>query len=112
MLLHREGDPIHFSVTSDCRYTTTINIAQRMPSGIRDLMLVVRVYHDVQSAEVIRFQGQGRFAARYDYPNAQMRTPDEKSQVNRFLGELLTLCLAKGQTTCTTSATKKLDFAN
>lgn len=106
------GEAIRFAISENCRYTTTVTIFQRMPAGIRDLMLVVRAYHDVQCAEVVSFQGQRRFAPRYEYPNSKMRTPDEKAQVNRFLGELLTLCLRKGRTDSDQSNNDKLSLAN
>ena len=56
----------------------------------------VRVYHDAKAAEVIAFQDQRRFKAVYGYPNRQMRHPDEKVQINRFLGEFLRMCIAHG----------------
>lgn len=56
----------------------------------------VRVYHDVKTAEVVMLQGREQFKGRYDYPNLQMYHPDEKAQANRFLGELLSLCLSRG----------------
>ncbi|EMP84373.1 hypothetical protein VC116063_002770 [Vibrio cholerae O1 str. 116063] len=34
--------------------------------------------------------------ARYDYPNENMVQPDEKAQLNRFLGDWLTFCLKHG----------------
>jgi uncharacterized protein len=58
--------------------------------------LKVRLYHDAKAAEVIEFQHARRFAAVYPYPNPEMRQPDEKAQVNRFLGEYLSMCLACG----------------
>ncbi len=112
VLVNSVGEAIRFAISEDCRYTTTVTIFQRMPAGIRDLMLVVRAYHDMKCAEVISFQGQRQFAARYDYPNTKMRTPDEKVQVNRFLGELLTLCLRRGRTDNDQSRNDKLSLAN
>ena len=93
------SEAIRFAISESTRYTTTITIVQRMPPGIRDLMLVVRAYHDVQCAEVISFQGQRQFAEKLVFPRDKLRAPDEKAQVNRLLGELLTLCLKKGRTT-------------
>ena len=55
------------------------------------------MYHDVQCAEVIAFQGHDIVLARYGERNPAMCSPDEKSQINRFLGELLDWCLAKGE---------------
>ena len=58
--------------------------------------MTVRVYHDAQSAEIVSYQNQTRFHGIYEYPNLRMRQPDEKIQLNRFLGEFLSLCLHHG----------------
>jgi len=60
------------------------------------LELTVRLYHDAKSAEVIEVQKQRRFDAVYDYPNEKMRQRDEKTQINRFLSEFLSMCLTHG----------------
>lgn len=57
----------------------------------------VRLYHDATVAEVIAWEGHRRFHARNEYPNPKMHQADEKAQLNRFLGELLELCLAQGR---------------
>ena len=57
----------------------------------------VRIYHDVKTAEVILLHGIGKLKGRYEYPNRHMHHPDEKSQANRLLGELLALCLSRGR---------------
>lgn len=57
----------------------------------------VRLYHDASVAEVIAWEGNRRFKARHDYPNPRMYHSDEKAQLNRFLGELLELCLTQGR---------------
>ena len=106
------SDAIRFAISESSRYTTTITIAQDMPAGIRDLILVVRAYHDVQCAEVISFQGQRQFASNLARPKDKMRPPDEKAQVNRHLGELLTLCLKKGRTDRSKQDKKELPFIN
>ncbi|GIS51825.1 MAG: hypothetical protein Ct9H90mP27_3160 [Gammaproteobacteria bacterium] len=36
------------------------------------------------------------FSGSYEYPNKKMRQPDEKEQINKFLGEILSLCIEKG----------------
>lgn len=56
----------------------------------------VHLYHDARMAEVTDFQRQRHFDGRYRYPNAHMRQPDEKLQLNRFLGEWLSHGLAHG----------------
>ncbi|KPY06857.1 Uncharacterized protein ALO57_02637 [Pseudomonas coronafaciens pv. oryzae] len=63
-----------------------------------DLMrgLDVQVYHIARMAEVIGAEHARRFRGIYPYPNADMHQPDEKAQLNLFLGEWLSHCLACG----------------
>ena len=91
------------------RYTTVVALSQRAVApdasdsrmdlrveSRMDLRVKVRLYHDARSAEVIEFQGRRRFESAYAYPNREMRQPDEKAQVNRFLAEFLNVCLQHG----------------
>jgi uncharacterized protein YqiB (DUF1249 family) len=91
-----------FRVMERCPYTTTVSV--RFQPGQEDWHamlpaphLTVRLYHDARTAEVTAYQGEDRFRGRYEYPNGQGRQPDEKAQLNRFLGEYLALCLAHGR---------------
>ena len=58
--------------------------------------LEVQVYHDARMAEVISAEHARRFRSIYPYPNVFMHQPDEKAQLNVFLGEWLSHCLALG----------------
>ncbi|MGE0624999.1 MAG: DUF1249 domain-containing protein [Pseudomonadales bacterium] len=89
---------VHLEVLERSPYTTLIRLSQRPePPWTRKASLTVRLYHDARSAEVVEYQGRKHFLrAVYDYPNADMRQPDEKAQINRFLGEYLALCLRHG----------------
>lgn len=58
--------------------------------------LKVRVYHDARMAEVVGFQQENFFRARYPYPNRKMYQPDEKQQLNLLLGEWLSYCMQFG----------------
>lgn len=91
---------VRLRVRERAPYTTLIELSQlpRAPWSTRPA-LVVRLYHDARSAEVVEYQRGGHFRAVYDYPNSDMRQPDEKAQVNRFLGEFLSLCLKHGVST-------------
>ncbi|WP_417780664.1 DUF1249 domain-containing protein [Stutzerimonas xanthomarina] len=85
------------TVTESCPYTTTVQISQQdclpwLPTPQMD----VRVYHDARMAEVVAAENARRFRGIYSYPNAQMHQPDEKNQLNLFLGEWLGHCLACG----------------
>lgn len=93
---HNRGE-VSFEMSNESRYASTVSIVRHMPQALDDVRLEVRAYHDVQCAEVLNFQGQAAHSARYDLPNEGMHTPDEKSQVNKFLGELLQWCIDKGK---------------
>lgn len=85
------------TVVESCPYTTTVQVRQEdclpwLPVPKMD----VRVYHDARMAEVIGAEHARRFRGIYSYPNAQMHQPDEKNQLNLFLGEWLGHCLACG----------------
>ncbi|MBZ9557463.1 MULTISPECIES: DUF1249 domain-containing protein [Modicisalibacter] len=79
-------------------YTTIARVAQTgVLDGIIDSpRMTVHLYHDVRMAEVTDFQRQRHFSGRYRYPNPRMHQPDEKLQLNRFLGEWLEHGLAHG----------------
>jgi uncharacterized protein len=83
------------------RYTTTVAVSQErgtLPSAdwLRLPRLIVRLYHDARMAEVLAWEGHRRLRPRYDYPNRSMYQADEKAQLNRFLGEWLSVCLQRG----------------
>ena len=88
---------VELKVLERSPYTTLIELEQlpRTPWNARPRM-VVRLYHDARSAEVVECHGSRHFRAVYDYPNEHMHQPDEKVQVNRFLTEFLSMCLHHG----------------
>ena len=88
---------VHMQVMERGPYTSLLRLTQlpEAPWSTRP-GLVVRLYHDARSAEVVEYQRDGYFRAVYDYPDEHGRQPDEKAQVNRFLGEFLALCLKHG----------------
>lgn len=91
-----------FRVIARAPYTTDVAVHfrgrdARWHEMIPAPSLDVRLYHDASTAEVTRYQGSDRFRGRYDYPNTEMRLPDEKAQLNRFLGEYLALCIEHGR---------------
>lgn len=89
---------LSINVLERCKYTTILALSRyNANSWAPALHVVLRVYHDAQMAEVVSFQRQRVFQARYDYPNSAMFQPDEKAQWNSFLGEWLSFCLRHGQ---------------
>jgi uncharacterized protein YqiB (DUF1249 family) len=95
------GQPVQvrLEVCERCKYTTMIEISQQSPllKWLPAPRFKLRVYHDVRMAEVIAYQRKHRLKPRYDYPNDSMFQPDEKAQLNRFLGEWLNNCLQYGR---------------
>ncbi|OEE79820.1 DUF1249 family protein [Vibrio genomosp. F6] len=79
------------------KYTTLIDICQSDEQPVFPLpKMSVRLYHDARVAEVCASEQISRVKARYDYPNKKMMQKDEKSQLNKFLGDWLTFCLKNG----------------
>ncbi len=89
---------VRIAVTDRGPYTTTVFIDQ--VNGKKKWNVIpnisVRIYHDAKSAEVVSIENQSVFHGSYEYPNKKMRQPDEKEQINKFLGEILSLCIEKG----------------
>ena len=89
---------IYLKVTESFPYTSTIEVTQKglCSDWVQPPSMIVRLYHDARSAEVTSYQDQKRIQGKYEYPNPQMRLPDEKVQLNQFLAEWLTHCLKYG----------------
>jgi len=89
---------VSITVIERSKYTVTLRLAQE--SEIADWMphptITVRLYHDAHMAEVLSFQKNRYVRQRYEYPNQKMFMPDEKAQLNKFLGEWLDHCKRVG----------------
>ena len=111
-----EQDTRHFGLASEhCRASVTMHVLERarytatlsieldqLDIGLNWLIwpqFEVRVYHDLATAEVLRVGQSRKLRQVYSLPNPEHYQPDEKSQVNQLLGELLTLCLSHGMAT-------------
>lgn len=81
---------LQLSWQSDGPYTTTVELREKAPlAWLAAPLLQVRAYHDARMAEVVAVAGQRHLLPRYGYPNPRMNHPDEKSQLNLYLGEWL-----------------------
>lgn len=89
---------VHVMVHEAAPYTTTVDIRLRYPEAtyLQAPRLRVRLYHDVQMAEVIGWNRERHWLPRYRYPNKNMYQPDEKLSLNRFLGDFLAHCKKLG----------------
>ncbi len=90
---------VEMKIVEAFKYTSTLEITQQpeLKQWMTNPSMLVRVYHDACTAEVVSYQGHRNLKPRYSRPNPQMYHADEKMQVNAFLGEWLTLCLKVGR---------------
>jgi len=90
---------VRLSVAERFNYTSTVVISQRS-EGSSDWLeapeLMIRLYHDAGMAEVVCIKRRRQLSGVYGYPNSDMRHPDEKAQLNDFLGEWLSHCISHG----------------
>lgn len=91
----RDTFKVHLKVLEFAPYTTTIEVLQQQ-NGLRPPRLVVRLYHDAHMAEIVSWDRHRHWKPQYAYPNPQMYHPDEKLELNRFLGEWLEFCHKQG----------------
>jgi len=95
----KDGALVCMQIRERCPYTTMLSVrvtSDEDQPWVKWPVLEVRIYHDIKSAEVTGFERHRNFKYRYQTPNPDMFQPDEKSQINRFFGELLSFCLAHG----------------
>ncbi len=90
---------VSIHVVERSKYTTTVTLAQEsmLDDWVPKPLLTVRLYHDAHMAEVLSFQRNRYIRQNYTYPNEKMFQPDEKAQLNAFLGEWLEFCLRSGR---------------
>ncbi|MEH6575910.1 MAG: DUF1249 domain-containing protein [Amphritea sp.] len=94
---HLQRSTVRLQVEERFKYTTTVQVSQSL--GHRWLeapCLIVRLYHDARAAEVICMKRRKQLKGVYSYPNSNMHHPDEKAQLNQYLGEWLSHCLSHG----------------
>jgi len=86
---------VEIKILEAFKYTTTLEIIQRpeLKKWMTNPSMLVRVYHDASTAEVISYQGHRKLNPRYAQPNPKMYHSDEKMLLNTFLGDWLTHCL-------------------
>ena len=93
-----ELSKVSIRVVERSKYTVTLRLTQE--SELTDWMplptITVRLYHDAHMAEVLSFQKNRYVKQNYKYPNQKMYMPDEKAQLNQFLGEWLSHCKKVG----------------
>ena len=89
---------VDLAVVEAFRYTSTIRISMGTSAGnsfYHPPSILVRVYHDANTAEVVSFQEWNNRVMPLP-EDAPQFYPDEKEQVNMFLAEWLTLCIETG----------------
>jgi uncharacterized protein YqiB (DUF1249 family) len=93
---------VQIKIIDRAPYTTTVEIIQRRSEGtfgdnlLPETKLLVRLYNDVKMAEIICWDQHRNWLPQYSYPNKNMYHPDEKLELNRFLGDWLAFCRKQG----------------
>lgn len=96
------SNEVGIKITDRAPYTTTIEIIQQTNKRnfsdkiLQQPNLVVRLYNDVKMAEIICWDKHRNWLPQYSYPNKSMYHPDEKLELNRFLGDWLSFCRKQG----------------
>lgn len=82
---------LNIEVTGTDRYTCFLQLSGQVMDApwAGEQRMAVRFYSDARMAEVISCGAERVRLLRYPYPNDQMYSPDEKNQINRFLGKWL-----------------------
>ncbi len=98
-------------VIESFKYTSTIKLANLSNQAFtktdcyyQSPEMLIRMYHDAKTAEVISYQQARYFKAKYPLPNKSMYQADEKEQINFFLSEWLSFCQKEGLCSSTTLA--------
>ncbi|MEY4640994.1 MAG: hypothetical protein RLZZ227_988 [Pseudomonadota bacterium] len=88
-------------VVETFKYTSTVSIGLQIPglssAYYRPPVMLVRLYHDANTAEVTSYQDERHIRVLYQEHELPRYYPDEKEQVNLFLADWLALCLEAGQ---------------
>lgn len=96
---HRQEEVlVIFDVIQRSPYTTLIQLRFSAHWGGWLVMPAfnIRLYHDVNMAEVVFNKHSERLQSKYQYPNPEMNQPDEKKQWNQLLAECLEYCRQGG----------------
>lgn len=91
-----DGHRLELQVLEVSKYTLTFSLTLKQAMDqqwLPHLQMKIRNYYDAGVTEVLAFQQHYQLHARYDYPNPAMHQPNEKWQINQFLGEWLDHCL-------------------
>ena len=90
---------VEITIVEAFKYTSTLEIIQKpvFTQWMTNPSMLVRVYHDASTAEVVSYQGHRNLKPRYEPQNPMMYQSDEKMQVNKFLGEWLNHSLKVGR---------------
>ncbi|MFZ5594515.1 MAG: DUF1249 domain-containing protein [Pseudomonadota bacterium] len=92
------------------KYTATIALTHHFYHPgiiVSDPYMKIRLYTDARVAEVLSYQGHARLQLFQPYPVLNMANLQEKYRINRFLGEWLDYCIARGHRFADTSRCAK-----
>ena len=91
---------VTMEVVEQFKYTSTVRLSLYLQGQVqpwyRPPELLVRLYHDASTAEVVSYQDERNLRVLYQDEEIPRYHPDEKEQINRFLADWLMLCFDTG----------------
>lgn len=91
---------VEMDVVERFTYTSTVRLSLHLQGEAqpwyRPPELLVRLYHDASTAEVVSYQDERNLRVLYRDDEIPRYHPDEKEQINLFLADWLILCLDAG----------------
>ena len=97
ILLDSLNQRAHFKVTARDKYTLSLAFDIKHLTKINhfhNFNLHIRMYFDVNMAEVVATKHGNQFLGSYPYPNEQMHQVNEKAQLNELFEQWL-ICIVK-----------------
>jgi len=97
ILLDTMNQHAHFKVTARDKYTLSISFDIKhltLIDNLHNFKLYVRMYFDVNMAEIVATEHGKQFSGSYPYPNEQMHQVNEKAQLNELFEQWL-ICIVK-----------------
>ncbi len=87
---------VQVHVLESAPYTTTL-VIQQDHDHLDSARFVVRLYHDVEMAEIVAWDQHRHWLPEYAYPNQKMYHRDEKLSLNQFLHDWLNFYKENGR---------------
>lgn len=94
--LNHTNAMVYLAWRSIGKFTSEVQVISRSPIDWCRVDIDIRAYHDVNTLDIMRFQGHSGLWPKYPYPNKKMYQQDEKLRQQQFLTRFFTHCIEHG----------------